>query len=279
MIRIYKIIFILFFCLKGISLCFAVEDVSDKEYILGPEDVLEIQVWGEENLHRTVEISKEGDFTFPFIGKVHASDLSVFELENLITQKLSGRFLTNPQVSVSVVKYRSQKVFLLGEVKKPGSYILKGKTHLLEIISKAGGLTRRSGRTVTIVRPGSNRDKMAPVPLEDAKENKIITLDIDHITPGDTDERLFVVDGDSIYVSKAHRIFVTGEVKNPGVFTWEKGLTVRQAISLAGGPTGRGAPNRTKIIRTEKGKEKEFKPEMSDTLMPDDIIKVPESYF
>jgi polysaccharide export outer membrane protein len=96
---------------------------------------------------------------------------------------------------------------------------------------------------------------------------------------GGTDERFFAINGDSIYISKAPRIYVTGEVNKPGDYRWEKGLTVHQAIALAGGPTKRGASTRTEVIRLEKGTERKLKPNLSDPLMPDDIVNVPESYF
>jgi len=75
------------------------------------------------------------------------------------------------------------------------------------------------------------------------------------------------------------RLFVTGEVKKPGLYTWEKDLTVREAISLAGGPSSRGEPERATIVRTENGVEKEITPEMGDAVLADDIINVPKSYF
>jgi polysaccharide export outer membrane protein len=80
-------------------------------------------------------------------------------------------------------------------------------------------------------------------------------------------------------VSKAPRIFITGEVNKPGEYKWEKGLTVHRTVSLAGGPTKKGALNRVKVARTENGKEKIFKVDLDEIIMPDDIIQVPESYF
>jgi polysaccharide biosynthesis/export protein len=248
-----------------------------KEYIVGPEDVIDIQVWGNDDMHRTVEISREGAFTFPFIDKMHAAGLSVAELEKLIRQKLSEGYFTNPQVTVTISKYKSQKVVVLGEVFKPGSYIIKGRTHILEIISEAGGLTEKAGRIVTITRNGFPQavsyDSQSP------QAQTSLTVDLDQLAGGNTDAKYLVEDGDSIYIAKAHRVFITGEVNRPGEYTWDKGLTVNQAISLAGGPTKRGALGRTKINRMENGAELKLKPKMSDQVIPDDIIEVPQSYF
>jgi polysaccharide export outer membrane protein len=117
------------------------ESLPNKDYIIGPEDVLDIQVWGNDDMHRVVEVSKEGAFTFPLIDKVQAAGLSVFEIENVLKKRLAEGYFVSPQVTITVSKYKSQKVILLGEVKKPGSYIIKGNTHILELISEAEGLT------------------------------------------------------------------------------------------------------------------------------------------
>jgi len=185
---------------------------------------------------------------------------------------LADGYLVKPCVTVGLEKYGSKKVFILGEVKKPGPHLLKGKIHLLALIAEAGGLTEDAGRKVTITRPGPPSDK--------AGENLvIITLDLDQLTAGNGSERSFVAPGDSVHVNRAPRFFVTGEVKKPGTFKWENGLTVCKAIAMAGGPTIKAAPNRTKIQRAENGSEREFRPKMCDPVMPDDIVKVPVSYF
>ncbi len=252
---------------------------SGKEYIIGAEDVLEIQVWGHDDLHRTVEVSQEGAFTFPLIGKIYAAGLSVFELEKLLRERLADGYLVKPNVTVGLEKYGSKKVFILGEVKKPGPYLIKGKMHLLALISEAGGLTEDAGRKVTITRPGPPGDMDGPGSSDKAGENLVITLDLDQLAAGNSSDRSFVAPGDTVHVNRAPRFFVTGEVKKPGAFKWENGLTVCKAIAMAGGPTIKGAPNRTKIQRAENGSEREFRPKMCDPVMPDDIVKVPVSYF
>jgi len=268
------IAFSIFIGIMNLPLYLFAESFSDKEYIIGAGDVLNIDVWGNDDLNRAVEVSPEGSFSFPLIGKVRAGGLSVLNLETLIKEKLSDGYLVNPKVTVTVSKYQSQKVSILGEVKKPGTYVIKGKAYILELISEAGGFTEMADHTVTIARPKSLKLNNIKEPDEN-KGNEIIKVNID----GSLDERFFVINEDTIYVNRAPRIFVTGEVKKPGEYKWEKGLTVRQAISLAGGPTDRGASNRIKVIRTQNGEEKEVKPGLSDVVMPDDIINIPQSYF
>jgi polysaccharide export outer membrane protein len=255
------------------------EDVPNKDYVIGAEDVLDIQVWGNDDLHRSVEVSREGAFTFPLIGKVKAAGLSVFELEKHMRERLADGYLIDPHVTVTVSTYKSQKVFVLGEVKKPGSYVIKGRTDILKIISEAEGLTEEAGRTVTVTRQKPSQKDGSPKTSGQGKDDTATVVDLDQMQAGSPDDNYYVFNGDSVFVSKAPRIYVTGEVIKPGAFKWEKGLTVHQAVSLAGGPTSKGAVERSRIVRTVNGHEKEIKPGLNDLVMPDDIVKVPQSYF
>jgi len=259
-------------------LAWSTPDSSDRDYIIGPGDRLDIRVWKNEDLNRTVEVSREGSFSFPLIGKVQAEGHSAFDLENVLQKRLADGYLVAPQVTVSITEYVHKKVFLHGEVKKPGSYVIKAKTHLLAVISDAGGFTDDVGETITIVTPGSEEGKESPS-LPNASGNRLLTVEIGTLISGKADQSILVSPGDSVYVSKAEGVFVTGEVKKPGKVKWESRMTVDQAISLAGGATNKGAPGRTRILRMDNGVEKEIRPEMSDPVLPGDIIKIPESYF
>jgi polysaccharide export outer membrane protein len=267
------------------------ENPSGKEYTIGPEDVINIQIWDNEDLNRTVEVSQDGSFTLPLIDKVRAAGLSVFELENLIKKRLADGYIVAPQVTVAVEDYQSQKVFLLGEVTKPGSYVLKGTTHILELISMAGGFTDKSGRIIKIERLKSlkhNKKRLKSVkrnkrenaaPRED-RETETITLDLGKYKADSAYDSFFVANGDSIYVNPVPRIYVIGEVRRPGEFKWESDLTIHQVISRAGGPNEKAAMKRIKIIRIKKnGKEKTIRARMDDLTRPEDIIKVPGRYF
>lgn len=260
------------------TLCLAVQTPTG-DYVIGPGDKLDIQVWENPDLGGTVEVSRSGDFSFPLIGKVHAAGLSVFALEKKLTQKLAAGYLVSPQVRVRITEYSNQKVFLFGAVKKPGSYVIKGKTSILELISSMGGITDDTGVTAIIVRPESPQRKNKPLAVDQARAEEIIRVDLERLAAGEGGKNIFVMPGDSIYVKKVQKIFVTGEVRKPGKFNWEKNLTVREAISLAGGPSKAGASERTQIIRIQNGQETHIRPKMSDFVKPDDIIKVPKSYF
>jgi polysaccharide biosynthesis/export protein len=270
------------FIIVATSLPCAAGSLDHKNYVVGPGDVLDIQVWDNPDLNRTVEISQEGSFTFPFVGEVKASTLSVFQIESLLVRKLSDGYLVAPQVNIAVAEYRNQKVFLFGEVARPGSYVLKHRNHhLLELISEAGGFTEKRGTTCVIVRPKAMAEKDSPTPIQNADKSEIIRINLDKLISGAADASLFyVMPGDSIYVGESEKIYVTGEVRLPGRLKWEKGLTVREAVSMAGGGTPRASIHRIEIIRNdENGAEKMIKPDLGDPVLPNDIIKVPESFF
>jgi polysaccharide export outer membrane protein len=250
-----------------------------KGYIVGPGDVLEIQVWGNDDLNRNIEISQDGTFSFPMIGKVDATDFSVNEIKQLLAEKLGDGYLVAPQIEVAVTEYNNKKVFLFGEVTNPGSYSLRHETFLLELISEAGGFTENRGEICQVVRKKKDNQKTTPISIEDADVNEIIMVDLSRLLSGHPKENIMLRPGDSIYINTADHVFVTGDVINPGRVKWLNGITVRQSISMAGGGTQSAAVNRTTIIRLEKGREVEIKPGLSDPVYPNDIIRVPESYF
>lgn len=271
-------LFIILFYISSIS--YSAENNLNDEYTIGPEDILEIQVWDNEDLDRTVEISQDGTFTFPLIGRVRAEGFTVFELEELIEKEfLDNGFLVSPYVTVGVKEYKSQKVFVLGEISEPGCYVLKRSTNILEIISQAGGINDKAGKIITIVRPKYIHGKNTPSSAENNTENEIFTVNFNDLQTAIGGDLFFVENGDTIYINSVSRIFVTGEVKKPGEHDWESGLTVYQAIALAGGTTEKASPRRAIVIRVYDGEEKKFEAKMDVRVKPGDIINVPQRYF
>ncbi|MFC1895937.1 polysaccharide biosynthesis/export family protein [Thermodesulfobacteriota bacterium] len=255
---------------------------SQRDYQAGPEDVLQISVWDHEDLCREVIVSQEGEFTYPLIGKVRADGRTVTQIEEDVRGRLSGRFIIDPQVTVTVKEYKSKKVFVLGEVgakgKGPGAYPLAGKTTLLEILSMAGGPTDNAGTEVMIVRP-TNHTPGNPTPLEKAKNEDIITVNLAQILEGDTSQNVLLEPNDSIYVPRTQYFYVFGQVKQPGRYKLEKGTTVLKAITTAGGVTDKAAINDSKVLREREGEKISIAVVMTDPVMAEDVIMVPESFF
>lgn len=268
-----------FMCLLSGETFVLAQESANKDYIIGAEDMLQITVWDHDDLDRTVEVAQDGTFSFPFIGKVQAEGKSVFTLEQYLIEKLSDGYLVGPQVTVGVSEYKHKKAFIFGNVNRPGSYILKPNMRLLELISEAGGFTRNKGTVCTIVRSKDTGSNAQPVAIEDASGHETISVNLKQLIAGDFKENALIKPNDSIYISTAEKVFITGEVRRPGEVEYREQMTVRQAISMAGGGTPKAALKRTTIVRMEEDNEVEIKPNLSDLVLPNDIIKVPESYF
>lgn len=112
------------------------------EYRVGPSDLIEISVFQVPELSKTVRVGARGNLTLPLVGEIQAGGLTALQLERLIAQKLSESYLQNPQVSVFIKEYISQRVTVEGAVNKPGVFPVSGKTTLLQAIAMAGGLDK-----------------------------------------------------------------------------------------------------------------------------------------
>jgi polysaccharide export outer membrane protein len=258
---------------------FPVFSRAEEDYLLGPEDVIEIIVWGQQDLQRQVAVSLAGYISFPMIGDIKAAGKSVQELEKILARKLAdGHYLINPQVSVNVKEYKSQKVFIMGEVKNPGTYPVTKKNDLLFALSQAGGFTPTAGQEVVIVRPKNH--KGGPISLEEARrrQENILKINLKAALGGDTSQNIQIRNGDSIIVLKMPYFFVLGEVKNPGKYNLEEGTTVLMGISMAGGLTPNSAEGRTRIVREVEGKKQEIRVKMDELIQPGDTLVVPESF-
>jgi polysaccharide export outer membrane protein len=255
------------------------------EYAIGAEDIVRVTVLGHEDLTQTIVVQPDGTFIYPLIGRVKAGDLTPKELERKITTLLAQGYVRNPQVTVSVQEYRSKTVFVVGEVSRPGSYSLSGRMTVLELLSKAGP-TSAAGVEVVIVRPKvAVSGPLVPVDLTGAPtgdstdQADLIRVNIRDIQMGQLDKNVLVRPNDTVFVTQAARIFVTGEVKTPGAITYWPGATVRKAINTAGGFSADAATGRLRVVREVDGKTKEMKIGLDDPVQPGDTIIVKAKLF
>jgi polysaccharide export outer membrane protein len=216
-----------------------------QEYRVGPKDVLRITVYGHEDLTRQVVVAPDGSIQFPLVGDVRVEGLTPGGIEVRLRDLLGRDYLVDPQVSVSVQEYRSQMVFVLGEVQKAGTYPLTGHTTLLDVLSRAGGPDKGAGRQVVIVRFPRAEGPLAP----GAAGSLTLRADLKRLLDGDARENLVLQNGDTVYVPKLTSFFVLGEVLRQGAYAMEKETTALEAVTLAGGFTDRAAPSGAKILR------------------------------
>lgn len=211
---------------------------ASQDYVVGPEDILEVTVHDNDDLNRRVGISLEGFIGLPLIGKMKAAGLTARELELRITELLADGYLKNPQVSVFIREYRSQKVFVLGAVRKAGTYPLTKNTGLIEIISKAGGASEEAGLDLVVIRPRDRRGA-GPISPEEAKNEELTVVDLKALLDGDLSKNMILRDGDTVYVSHEldKKVFVLGQVNRPGKYPLGRNSTLVEMISKAAGVT------------------------------------------
>jgi polysaccharide export outer membrane protein len=239
---------------------------------LGVGDLVELTVYDVPELTSKTRISSNGDIYCALIGPTHVAGLTTEEAAGVIQKRLTA-YLKDPYVSLFVAEYASQGASLLGEVNKPGVYPVMGDQHLFDLISASGGLTERAGHSITVTHR-SDPDKSVTVPLSrnlsDNPESNI------KIFPGDT-----------IVVRKAEIVYVVGDVGRPsGLLMDASGLTVLQAVALAGGTTRTAKLGGVKIlhktpagmVETEVPLKKIMQAKAPDvSLQANDILIVPSS--
>jgi polysaccharide biosynthesis/export protein len=131
-------------------------------YRIGPEDLLQISVWKNDALTRSVPVRPDGKISLPLLNDVQASGLTASELRDILTQKFAA-YMPNPEVSVIVSDIRSFKVSIIGEIARPGRYELKSWTTILDALALAGGFTQFAARSkIVILQPDGKTMKRIP---------------------------------------------------------------------------------------------------------------------
>lgn len=248
-------------------------------YIVGPNDVLGIKVLGEAELSTLYTVDADGTITFPFLQRVPVGGKTVAEIEYALRKGLDPDWIKNAQVSVAVTSYRSRAIYVIGEVRNPAKYMIEGQTTLLEVIAQAGSFTPNAAQNIIVTRYKEGLVGVVagtPVAPGDPRGAEILRVNREELSEGKLQANIILQDGDTIFVPTAEKFYVMGYVKNPGNFVLQPGMTVRQAISVAGGLTERGSDRRVKIIRKVDGKEVEIDAQMSDLVKPNDTIRVPQ---
>ena len=252
-----------------------------EDYHVGPGDVLEVQVFGNDDLSRAATVQTDGTINLPLLGEVPVSGLTVGETQRKVAALLARDYLVKPQVEVRVREYQSQAVTVLGEVNNPGRKVLKGRTRLIDVLVESGGFTPRAsgevivsrndgtfagGDTTLSLRFGGTMNPVQRVNLEVPLRN-----------------------GDIVTAAPKAYVTVEGEVNRPGRYTIDEDLTVTGAITTAGGLTRFGSSDlklrridaksgRIQILEVDlkairKGKAPDLK------LLPNDVLSVSRRLF
>jgi polysaccharide biosynthesis/export protein len=251
------------------------------DYVLGPEDVIELKVLQMNELNVTIRISGDGSITLPFLGSVQVSGLTATEVSDKIAKLLGEQFLQNPQVSVFVKEFNSQKVSLIGSVQTPGTYSLNGPRTIIQMLAQAGGVRTDAGKGIFVFRQDQ---KGQSTRLGILRENLLMK--------GDPAWNILLRAGDVVNIPPQEQISISlfGAVAQPGVYTLVSGSesTLLKAIARAGG-LQRASKGGVKIKRKDgSGKETVMEVNLDELLSgkkPDiplqdgDLIIIKESFF
>ncbi|MBI4687496.1 MAG: polysaccharide biosynthesis/export family protein [Nitrospirae bacterium] len=211
--------------------------LRESDYILGPEDLIEIDVFQVEELKRTVRINSSGFINLPIIGRIDAGGLTISELEAEINKSLT-KYLQEPAVTVFIREYRSQRITVIGAVRNPQVFTITNQKSLLDMLSASGGLTENAG-DICYVRRG----------------NQTMVVDLKELLQrGNAELNVLLLNGDVVHVPPGGIIFVDGAVNSPGSFVMQGTVTLTQAISMAKGFQYEADRGQLRIYR-DTGKE------------------------
>lgn len=273
----------------------AVVFASDENYRIGANDVIDIQVakWAE--VSGLFSVNADGSIAMKFLGELKAEGKTVNELSMEIADKLRGNYVKDPQVTVTVKQYNSRTFFVQGAVRSPGMYVVVGKPSLMTLLNLAGGLQNERGSTAFIIRKlkpealteGNTGDQHSSAVAAN-EQYEVLKADINRLYEGDFSQNLTIEPGDTVHIPPADLYFLAGEVIKPGSFSLRQGLTLRQAVSQAGGMTAnakgsnafilRQNPAGGEPIRLEVNISEVMKADKPDILLlPNDYVFVPDS--
>jgi len=239
-----------------------------EEFKLGTGDVIKIEVFEQPELTTTAKVSITGNVVMPLVGAIKASGLTTQQTEKTIAKSLTqGGFVKRPQVVVTLIQVHSQQVSVLGHVVKPGKFPIEGPTTLIDLLASAGGLNDDASQVVLVIR---------------SEKGKKSTMKIDtgEFFSGEVASNISLKGGDIVLVPKMEVFYIYGEVRRPGAYRLEHGMSVVQGLSVGGGLTERGTLKGIHIKRKgDKNQTRDFTADLNDIITTNDVVYVKESFF
>ena len=262
------------------------------DYELGPNDQFLIGVpQAQEINQRPFRIDSDGFIDLPLVGRVHAAGLTVRGLETLLTTKLAD-YIRQPQVTITMVQFRSEPVFFLGAFRTPGIYPLQGGRTLVEMLAVVGGLQPTASRRIKITRRAEYGTLDLPNAVKDP-QRKVSTVEVslDSLTQNiNPAEDIILKAYDMVTSETAQPVYVSGEVVKPSAIALgEQGsMTVTQALTQAGGFTPAASRGKVRILRPILGTSRRaeiivdlnrvYEGKANDfPLLPNDVLYVPRA--
>ena len=244
-------------------------NAAESDILLGPGDILRVSVFEQPDLSLEVRVSESGTITYPLIGEVKVGGETPAAAERKIARMLeSGGFLRNPHVNIIVAQLQSLQASVLGQVNRPGRYPLDSAKSLADVLALAGGVSADGGDLINLVRKVDGRSVREVIDFSEMMRS------------GDLNSNVQISGGDIVYVERAPRFYIYGEVQRPSQYRLEHNMTVLQALSIGGGLTQRGTERGIRIKRRgADGVIEVINAKHDDLVLQNDVIYVQESLF
>lgn len=213
------------------------------DYLIGPGDLLDIKILEANELNTEARVNTKNIITFPLLGEVEVGGLTSQEVEKKLKVLLTEKYMQDPHVVVSIKEYRSQRVAVLGSVKKPGSYEILGRGNLLDALAMAEGLSEIASSVVYVSR----------IDIKGNENSVAINLH-ELLKQGKSGLNIPIHMGDVIYVPEVGVFYVDGAVNKPGSFPLKGDVTVSKAVAIAGGLSKTSSASDVKLVRLSNGK-------------------------
>ena len=225
------------------------------DYLLGPGDLIQVTVFESEELNTKVRVSSRGFITLPLLGQINVKDMTARQCEVHLEGLYREKYIKNPHISVFVEEHFSQRVTLIGQFIKPGTYDYLSKMRLLDVMALGGGLSENAGRTAQIRRRSG-----------DAGGSQTFIVDLEKIIlEGDNTMNIEINAGDVIFVPEAGMFFVDGAIRKPGAYHIKQRTNLNTALAMAGGLAPYAKTESVILVRyTGEGKRKVLELKMDD---------------
>jgi len=250
------------------------QGTQSKDFIVGTEDVIEVQVWDNKDLNQVVFVRPDGKTSLPLAGEIQAAGKTVQELQDYLSAVYS-KTVKGAAVTVIIREIKSRPIYFVGGFGKPGTMQLTRDLTLLQAVALVGGVAQ-----------GADAEKGFVL-----RKDQQIPIDFIKLTQkGDLTQNIKLEPGDSIVLPVADIVYVQGEVRTPGGVKYTQDLTLVRAITQAGGLTQMAAGGRVDILRGKGEKTERIRVDVDKMMRagdgshdfpvkPDDIILVPQRLF
>lgn len=246
------------------------ETAAPSNYELGAGDSIRVTVFQNPDMTVETRVSEDGSISYPLVGRVVIGGLEIGAAEKKIAAALKdGGFLKVPQINIQLMEIRGNKVSVLGQVNRAGSFPLQTTTtRVSQMLAEAGGVTATGADRLIVTGTRTGKPFRREIDMDALYRNQR------------PDDDIVLAGGDTIYVPRAPMFFIYGEVVKPGSYRIERGMTMRQALAAGGGLTLRGTERRLKVVRQNTaGVATKISVELDDPVQPGDVVTVSESLF